>query len=115
MAMQLFQKSYSKDTWPAISFTGDESSALHLVTNAVNVYDPADFASGELVAPSVECLFLASRSTGMHLRSSRAGDESGVFHLVTIAVHVYTPANVASSTLSCLSGYLHCVCAVSRK
>lgn len=46
MAMQLFQKSYSRDTWPAISFTGDESSALHLVTNAVNVYDPADFPSG---------------------------------------------------------------------
>lgn len=56
--MQLFQKSYSKDTWPAISFTGDESSALHLVTNAVNVYDPADFASGELVAPSVSAYFL---------------------------------------------------------
>ena len=44
--MQLFQKSYSKDTWPAISFTGDESSAFHLVTNAVNVYDPTNFASG---------------------------------------------------------------------
>ena len=44
--MQLYQKSYSRDTWPAISFTGDESSALHLVTNAVNVYDPVDFASG---------------------------------------------------------------------
>ena len=46
MAMQLFQKSYSRDTWPAISFTGDESSALHLVTNAVNVYDPANFPTG---------------------------------------------------------------------
>ena len=58
MAMQLFQKSYSKDTWPAISFTGDESSAFHLVTNAVNVYDPVDFVSGELVAPSVRASFL---------------------------------------------------------
>ena len=48
VAMQLFQKSYSKDTWPAISFTGDESSAFHLVTNAVNVYDPSNFASGAL-------------------------------------------------------------------
>ena len=47
MAMQLFQKSYSRDTWPAISFTGDEGSALHLVTNAVNIYDPANFPAGE--------------------------------------------------------------------
>ena len=46
--MQLFQKSYSRDTWPAISFTGNESSAFHLVTNAVNVYDPTNFASGLL-------------------------------------------------------------------
>lgn len=46
--MQLFQKGYSKDTWPAVSFTGDESNAFHLVTNAVNVYDPANFASGLL-------------------------------------------------------------------
>lgn len=62
VAMQLFQKSYSRDMWPAISFTGDESSALHLVTNAVNVYDPADFPSGVLYIcgrPSRESVIIA--------------------------------------------------------
>ena len=52
--MQLFQKSYSRDTWPAISFTGDEGSALHLVTNAVNIYDPTNFPAGEAL-PQASC------------------------------------------------------------
>lgn len=47
MMMQLFQKSFSKDNWPAVAFTSDETSALHLVTNAVNVYDPQNFSQGE--------------------------------------------------------------------
>ncbi|BDA46939.1 Eukaryotic translation initiation factor 2A [Coccomyxa sp. Obi] len=44
--MQLFQTSFSKDNWPAVAFTSDETSALHLVTNAVNVYDPQNFSQG---------------------------------------------------------------------
>ncbi|EIE21931.1 eIF2A-domain-containing protein [Coccomyxa subellipsoidea C-169] len=46
VVMQLFQKSFSRDHWPAVAFTADETSALHLVTNAVNVYDPHNFSQG---------------------------------------------------------------------
>ena len=70
MAMQLFQKSYSRDTWPAISFTGDERSALHLVTNAVNVYDPANFPAGR-ASPWASCgRPLVAQSTSNFLPSA---------------------------------------------
>ncbi|KAK9918766.1 hypothetical protein WJX75_006714 [Coccomyxa subellipsoidea] len=46
IVMQLFQKSFSRDHWPAVAFTPDETSALHLVTNAVNVYNPQNFSQG---------------------------------------------------------------------
>lgn len=50
IVMQLFQKSYSRDNWPAITFTSDESSALHLVTNAINIYDPRNFSQGAAIS-----------------------------------------------------------------
>ncbi len=69
MAMQLFQKSYSRDMWPAISFTGDERSALHLVTNAVNIYDPANFPAGETL-PQASCGRPVAQSTSKFLPST---------------------------------------------
>lgn len=50
--MQLFQKTFSRDAWPSIGFTADESRAAHMVNNAVNVYDPGNFSAGGLVFPS---------------------------------------------------------------
>ena len=50
IAMQLFQKVFSRDAWPSIQFTHDESRAAHAVNNAVNIYDPANFAAGSHVA-----------------------------------------------------------------
>ena len=44
--MALFQKAFSRDAWPSLQLLPDESLALHVVTNAVNVYNPRDFAAG---------------------------------------------------------------------
>ena len=50
--MQLYQKAFSRDAWPSVAFTADEARALHAVTNAVNIYDPASFSTGApLLAP----------------------------------------------------------------
>ena len=50
--MQLYQKAFSRDAWPSVAFTADEGRALHAVTNAVNIYDPASFSTGApLLAP----------------------------------------------------------------
>ena len=49
--MQLFQKTFSRDAWPSIGFTADESRAAHMVNNAVNVYDPGSFSAGGLGSP----------------------------------------------------------------
>lgn len=44
--LQLFQKSFSKDTWPSLQLTQDESIAFHQVTNAVNAYSVQDASAG---------------------------------------------------------------------
>jgi hypothetical protein len=46
VAIELFQRSFSKESWPPLKLSPDESRAFHLMTNAVNVYDPEDFAAG---------------------------------------------------------------------
>ena len=51
--MQLYQKAFSRDAWPSVAFTADEGRALHAVTNAVNIYDPASFSTGALPLPPV--------------------------------------------------------------
>jgi hypothetical protein len=44
--LQLFQKAFSREAWPAIQLTADEGLAFHAQANAVNVYNPRDFAAG---------------------------------------------------------------------
>ena len=46
MLLQLFQKAFSREAWPAIQLTADEGLAFHAQPNAVNVYSPRDFAAG---------------------------------------------------------------------
>lgn len=48
-AVMLFQKAFSRDAWPSIQLLPDESLALHVVTNAINVYNPRDFAAGAVL------------------------------------------------------------------
>ena len=46
MLLQLFQKAFSREAWPAIQLTADEGLAFHAQPNAVNVYNPREFAAG---------------------------------------------------------------------
>ena len=48
--LQLFQKAFSREAWPAIQLTADEGLAFHAQPNAVNVYNPRDFAAGAAFA-----------------------------------------------------------------
>jgi translation initiation factor 2A len=45
-ALGLHQKSLNRDHWPSVQFTADESAALHMVTNTLHAYSPADFGAG---------------------------------------------------------------------
>ncbi len=49
VAMQLYQKTMSKESWPCLRLSADEALACHLVTNAVNVYSTSDFAAGTCI------------------------------------------------------------------
>ncbi|KAL4428252.1 hypothetical protein ABPG75_002341 [Micractinium tetrahymenae] len=44
--LSLHQKLFTKDSWPSVQFTADESLAFHQVTNAVSIYSTADFGAG---------------------------------------------------------------------
>ena len=44
--LQLFQKTFSRDAWPLLQLTADESAVLHQVNNAVNAYNPQDASAG---------------------------------------------------------------------
>ena len=46
--LQLFQKSFSRDNWPTLQLTADESLVLHAVNNAVNAYETHNASAGEL-------------------------------------------------------------------
>ena len=75
MVLQLFQKTFSREQWPMISYTADEHFALHQVTNAVNVYDLQDpslgvplqitLSDGQLmrIAHQQECLLRNTHAT----------------------------------------------------
>ena len=49
VAMQLYQKTMSKESWPCLRLSADEAVACHLVTNAVNVYSTSNFAAGKRI------------------------------------------------------------------
>ena len=51
LAIALFQKAFSREAWPTLQLLPDESLALSVVTNAINVYNPRDFAAGVFEAP----------------------------------------------------------------
>lgn len=62
--MALFQKAFSREAWPSIQLLPDESLALHVVTNAINVYNPRDFAAGAVL----RCHALHCRLRAHHWR-----------------------------------------------
>lgn len=51
LAIALYQKAFSREAWPTLQLLPDESLALSVVTNAINVYNPRDFAAGAFEAP----------------------------------------------------------------
>lgn len=53
VVVQLFQKTMSKEAWPALQLTSDESLVAHMVTNTVNIYSTADFSQGAAMNPPV--------------------------------------------------------------
>ena len=53
VVVQLFQKTMSKEAWPALQLTSDESLVAHMVTNTVNIYSTADFSQGAAMHPPV--------------------------------------------------------------
>lgn len=66
VAMQLYQKTFSRDAWPSVAFTADEGRALHAVTNAVNIYKPATFSAGALPLLYTGCSCSHHRTEAMH-------------------------------------------------
>ncbi len=49
--LQLFQKAFSRDAWPAIQLSPEEDLAFVSGPNAVNVYCPRDFPAGNPSTP----------------------------------------------------------------
>ena len=45
--LQLFQKSFSRDEWPAIQITGDGQLACQAVNGAINCYSLTDPTAGK--------------------------------------------------------------------
>lgn len=50
--MQLFNKSFTIDSWPLLQLTGNEDLVLHQAGASVNVYDPNNFQKGQASATS---------------------------------------------------------------
>ncbi len=48
--LQLYQKSFSRDSWPSLQLSGSEDLVLHQVNNAVNVYETQNPTAGERAA-----------------------------------------------------------------
>lgn len=44
--VQLYQKGMSKEAWPALQLTYDETYLAHMVNNTVNLYKTRAFAEG---------------------------------------------------------------------
>ncbi|KAH7445650.1 hypothetical protein KP509_01G018900 [Ceratopteris richardii] len=63
VVFQQSQKTFSKEVWPIIQFSNDESVACRTVTNEVHFFDPMDFAKGiveRLRLPGVSTARLAA-------------------------------------------------------
>lgn len=70
--LQLFQKAFNKDAWPAIQLSPDEGLAFHAAPNAVNVYNPRDFAAGGhqglwTSLAHVVCTMRTTAGQGLHM------------------------------------------------
>lgn len=67
--LELFQKSFNRDTWPSIQLSAEEDLAFHAAPNAVNVYNPRDFPAGILRKLHLKGLggFAVSPAGGPHL------------------------------------------------
>ncbi len=48
--LQLYQKTFSRDSWPSLQLSGSEDLVLHQVNNAVNVYETQSPSAGEHAA-----------------------------------------------------------------
>jgi hypothetical protein len=44
--LQLYQKSFSRDSWPSLQLSEWEDLVLHQVNNAVNVYETQNALAG---------------------------------------------------------------------
>jgi len=47
--LQLYQKSFSRDSWPSLQLSRSEDLVLHQVNNAVNVYETQNASAGEFL------------------------------------------------------------------
>ena len=45
--LQLFQRTFTKESWPALQLPADESVVAHANPNVINFYDPAGPSSGQ--------------------------------------------------------------------
>lgn len=62
VVVQLFQKTMSKDTWPALQLTSDESHVAHMVNNTVNIYSTTAFSEG-LAHQPIACFTMHAHLT----------------------------------------------------
>ena len=46
IVLQLFQRTFTKESWPALQLPADESVVAHANPNVINFYDPADPSAG---------------------------------------------------------------------
>ncbi len=46
VVLQLFQRTFTKESWPALQLPADESVVAHANPNVINFYDPADPSAG---------------------------------------------------------------------
>lgn len=76
--LQLFQKAYNKDAWPAIQLAPEEDLAFHAQPNGVNVYDPRDFAAGEREAQRAMRLCMDERMGGSKTRDGSSASGSNM-------------------------------------
>nr|AKM76402.1 eukaryotic translation initiation factor eIF2A family protein [Francoa sonchifolia] len=66
---QLFQKNTTKNTWPAIRFSSDETVACRMATNEIQFFEVGDFSKGfvhRLRIPGVAAIEL-SKAPGTHV------------------------------------------------
>lgn len=76
--LSLHQKTFSKENWPSVQFDLNETTAVHMVTNTLHVYDPKKFNDGPCFKFPVKGL------AGFSLSPVRSTDSFGL-------VAVYIP------------------------